>query len=51
MEARNLGAGDVILIRGKKFVIKKVHFENGKVVTETSGGHLTFKPNESVETE
>lgn len=48
MQARYLTAGDVILRNGKKFVVKKVAFKDGKVIAETSGGHLTFKPEEEL---
>lgn len=51
MQARNLEAGDVLLVRGKKFVVKKVVIRAGKVIVETSGGHLTLKPDEEVSVE
>ena len=48
MKARNLEAGDVLLVKGKKFVVKKAAIKAGKVIAETSGGHLTFNPDEEL---
>ena len=51
MEARKLEAGDVIIQKGKAVVVKKVSFERGRIVINTSEGRFTFAPNEEVEVE
>jgi len=51
VKARTLEVGDAILKHKKKFVIKMVRISDGRVLVETSGGHLSFKPDDMVEIE
>lgn len=52
VKARTLEVGDVIILKQKKkFIIKMVRISDGRVLVETSGGHLSFKPDDMVEIE
>ena len=38
MKARNLEVGDVLLVKGKKFVVKKVTIKAGRLLLKRQGG-------------
>lgn len=48
MEARYLVKGDTILRNGKRFTVNSVKINRKRIIVQTSGGRLSFRPDEQV---
>ena len=48
MEARYLEKGDTIIRGGKRFTVMAVAIKRKRIIVQTSGGRLSYKPDEQV---
>lgn len=48
MEARYLIKGDTILRNGKRYKVVSISIKRRRVIAQTDGGRLSFRPDEQV---